>query len=520
MLRRLIRLERWPDAALAVVLLTALFHGQSLWRGYHRWDDFAFLQMADRTAVTANVLAPHNDHLLPLWRLQVEALHALLGLAPVGYIALTLICFAAVLLLLERCLASRAVGIEGRWLTLALVSSWSSWAEFTSGYFTLTVYLQLAILFFLALEVERRARATGAARWRWLLGLLCLIAVGLDVSGFWVVVAVPVVAIADGEWRAEARRATLAAVAPSVLVCFVVFVGTAGATILAVRSWYPGLAAAGADQSVAVGMRLFVAAKVCVAILVAPWRVMGYAFPGSPIAVGALAVGGALTVVVLVRWWSRRGMADRQLALGLAGVVLIHVLMIAVGRPFVPTEFPAKHIGIPFMMFAAMVGVLLPRDLRRLRHGSLLLGGAIGFVVLAQGAANVVAARRGYPVTAKVELWLASERERSIALLRDSVIAPLLAEGVTTIPTVPVGPLEAATKDLRFYDLSVYRPFLGIPDSVPVRFVRDSSTPPSVVEAGVEVVPDAWAAAGPRFRAFVAGHPIAQRLWALPSSPP
>lgn len=520
MLARLLRLERWAHAGLAAVLLTALFHGRSVWGGYFRWDDFALLQMADRTSVVANIIVPHNDHLLPLWRLQVEGLYALFGLSPVGYIVVTLIVFAGVIFALERFLAARGVGTEGRWLALIMASCWSSWAEFTTGYFTLTVYLQLVLLFFVGVEVGRRAQVTTEPRWLWLLALCTLIAVGIDVSGFWVVLAVPIISIAEADWGAAVRAQNVRRSWPVVLVCGGVFVVTAVATVTAARLWFPGLAAAGADQTVSVGQRIAVAVQVWFAVLVAPWRVIEYALGNSALSGWIRLVVAGVTVMVLATWWRSAESRARQLALGLATIILVHSAMIAVGRPFVPDEFPAKHIGIPFLMFIAIVSVLAAPTMRRSHRGPSLLLGTLGVIVLAQIGATFAAARRGYPVTTKVELWLAAERERSIALLRDSVVAPLIAAGVTTIPTVAVAPLEAGTKDLRFYDLSVYRPFLAIPDSLGVRFVRDASMPPSVVEAGVELVPDAWAAAGPRFRKLVRMNPVAQRFWPLPAPPP
>ncbi len=520
MLARVLRLGHWRDAAGAALALTALFHGRALWRGYYRWDDFAFLQMADRTALAENLFAPHNDHLLPLWRLEVEALYGLFGLSPVGYIVVTLLSFAAMLALLERFLAARAVSLHGRWLALAVASSWASWAELTSGYFTLTVYLQIVAIFFAAVAAERRARADGGGGWLALMGALALVAIGLDVSGFWVVLAVPVVALADGDWQSGTRAQSLRRFAPSLSVCAAVFMGAALATVTAVKLWYPGLAVTGADQSASLVDRVTVAGAATGSVMLATWRALDYAIPGSPLlpVLHVLLVG--TTALALVLGWRQTSRGHRQLVIALGLVILMHALMVAAGRPFLPAEFPAKHIGIAFLMFVAAVAVLWPSGSGRRATGQRVVVAVITLVLVSQLAANVFAARRGYPVTAKVELWLASERKRSVTMLRDSIIAPLLAAGVTSIPTVPVGPLEAATKDLRFYDLSVYRPFFGIPDGDGIRFVRDATMPHSVVEAGVEVVPDVWVAAGPRFAEFVRSSKLAQRLWTIPAPSP
>lgn len=507
------RLASTRDSLRAALALTAVWHGPSLWRGFHRWDDFAFLQMADRTTLAQNVWTPHNDHLLPLWRVQVESLYGLFGLSTAPWILVSLICFALLLLALERFLADRGVSAAGRWMTLILASSWAAWAEVASGYYTLTVYLQIGTLFFLALAAERRARATGRRRFVGALIACILVAAGLDVSGLWVGVAVPVIALADADWRRVSWRPSLRAYARTVSVCgaSVLFAGTV--MIGAGWRWNPALVVVGADQSVPLLDRLLVLLAALASILLAPWRAVGYALPGSvalPVLNGVL-----LLATLLVLGWRLRGVTDaqRNIAVALLVVIALHATMLAIGRPFLPAEFPAKHVGIPFLLFSAMVGVLWPTGDGAMRPAArLLLGSAICLIVGAQYAANVFAARRGYPVTAKVELWLAGERQRALGVLRDSLIVPLVRSGVTTIPTAPAFLVERAAKDMRFYDLSVYRPFFDLSDPR-VRFARDPEMEASVVEPGLTVVEDLRTVTGHQMHEFFLDHPWARQFW-------
>jgi hypothetical protein len=196
----------WLTAGCGALLLLTDYRGFT--HGFFRWDDFAFIQDARGTLPLPELLRMyHNDHSLPLFRLWVSGVVALMGpsatasqLASAFNLVNYLTCLAVLLAgasLLTACAVRRVAAI----CFCFFAWFWPGWGEFTTGFYTLIVYPQTFVcgaLSIMMLLRFLRGRKTG-----WLLaGLFCvLLACGLDISGIWVFPAIGGFAWTVGGWR-------------------------------------------------------------------------------------------------------------------------------------------------------------------------------------------------------------------------------------------------------------------------------------------------------------------------------
>jgi len=182
--------------ALGLLALILIVDGSSFWNGFFRQDDFSFLAVArEGHSISQQMIMYHNDHLYLLFRLQVSALLSVAGPTAdeaclAGWFNLvSLFAHASVLWagawLLQEAGAKRAAIMSAALITWA----WPGWAEFTTGYYAIGVYVQVLALGLAGSSATLRYLRTGHRRWQ--LGAIGLatIAVGLNISGLWAFVA-------------------------------------------------------------------------------------------------------------------------------------------------------------------------------------------------------------------------------------------------------------------------------------------------------------------------------------------
>ncbi len=133
--------------------------------GFFRQDDFSFLQVArEFPNLGSQIFLRHNDHTYPLYRLQVWGLTQLAGpMADAGCLAgwfngLTLVTCLSLLLSMGWLLHELGGSKRTVYLMIFGLWVWSGWGEFTSGYYTLAVYLQVQALAAAAAAAALRGR--------------------------------------------------------------------------------------------------------------------------------------------------------------------------------------------------------------------------------------------------------------------------------------------------------------------------------------------------------------------------
>ena len=508
------------SAAIAV-LTSFVWHAPALWRGYFRFDDFAFLHANGGLPLGELLLLPHNEHVLPIWRLEVAALDALFGIHPLGWIVFGLAMFALVLFLVQRLLLAWGVSPMPRAAAVVIVGGWTQWGEVLAGYFTLVLWIQLMVLAATAILIQRRV-VVAQPRLRDSLAFttIVVIAPGFGEAALWVPMAVLIVAALDvaadvasgstvrAAWRRQ--RWPLGAAAASVAA------GTLFFLWALTRDGANVLRSSAAATAVPLSERATLAIKFLADVTLAPWRVIDSAPLPTPIAAALRATVIAATIAVLgVTLW-RSAPPLRRAATGCALIIGLHALLVTVGRPFAATAWPAKHIGVPLIFFAMLVAIALQAALdrtgtARFTPRTFVLCAAL--YLSAQLASETFAMRRGWPDGRREEWVLAERRRAAIALLRDSVVAPMVAAGIHDIPDLPATALTRASSQLEQYDLSVYDRFILAPFPG-VRIVR-SADEPVIIPPGAAVVNDPVAAAGPAFDALTRTNAIVRRFYGL-----
>ena len=210
------RLKGWGDFAGLVLVcasLLVLFDGRGFTEGFFRQDDFSFLAVAQSgLGIARQMVLYHNDHLYPLFRLETWILVRIAGphatvdrlvsvFNAMNYAACLGVLLAACWLLHELRASRRAVG-----LAALLIWAWPGWGEFTSGYYTLSAYVQIQALGFCACALLVRGIRTGFAVWFASSLVAVSMALGLDISGLsaWCGVAILAIAFrhstAVGRW--------------------------------------------------------------------------------------------------------------------------------------------------------------------------------------------------------------------------------------------------------------------------------------------------------------------------------
>ncbi len=480
-------------SASIAVLTTLLWHAPSLWRGYFRADDFAFLHANGGLPLRDLLLLPHNEHILPFFRIEVAALDALFGIHPLGWIVFSLAMFAFVLYLVQRLLFIWGAGATARLTAVVIIGGWSQWGELLAGYFTLVIWIQLMALTCAALLLRRRVLDQRRAGDVFALAGVALLALGFGEAALWVPMALLIVCLIDAVADVRAGVAPGAALRaqrwPLAIANGAIVFGAAFYIWALVHTGTSVLHPAAAV--IPLTTRGLLAFKFLAGVVLAPWRVLDSApLPDTvAIALRVLVVVGTLTAL-LISFRSSDARLQRA-AIACVLIICLHALLVTGGRPFEPAEWPAKHIGVPFIFFAMLVSLALQAAIERRGSRPIIARSfayAAALFLMLQMASETYALRRGWPSGRRAEWVDAGRRRSAIALLRDSLVSPIVAAGVRDIPDLPPATVARASTHLEFYDLAVYDRFV-LPSASGARFVR-AATDSVFISPGASVVAD------------------------------
>ncbi|HEY1793310.1 MAG TPA: hypothetical protein VGG34_10365 [Opitutaceae bacterium] len=187
------RLPKARGAIATVLFCTALVvavDGRGFVHGFFRQDDFSFLAVArSPKGLGEQMHLYHNDHLYPLYRLEVWALVRVAGAAAtvrelsiVFNLANFLSCTG---LLIAGCWMLHEIGASRMvaFLAALMIWMWPGWGEFTAGYYTLSAYVQVQALTFCAAASMLRGFRKGSNGWLASSLLLVTAAIGMNISG-------------------------------------------------------------------------------------------------------------------------------------------------------------------------------------------------------------------------------------------------------------------------------------------------------------------------------------------------
>ena len=189
---------------LALIIAAGLvIYGQRLLQPGIYWDDLDFLvQSRDLETLVAFLWAPHNEHLVPIWRLLTWAVYsaATVQYLSIAFNLVSIAGWAAVVVLLDRIAASQRVRPPFRQLGVALFAVSSVYAVSVAWYSGSQTMLALAALLastWLLLKPSRLRLALAAGGG--------FVAVSIIATGALAVLILPIFA-----WRGKTRRPWLA----------------------------------------------------------------------------------------------------------------------------------------------------------------------------------------------------------------------------------------------------------------------------------------------------------------------
>lgn len=525
------RVSLWLGIVVVVVLLT---DGLSIPFGYFESDDFDLLVANRVLPFPEQLVTTHNDHSLPLLRLEVLLMEKCFGSQAVFYNVAVLISFAALLtaggLLLFEMGASRLTAL----LFLSLCVGWTLWSDFTTGEYILQKYMQITTAGLLAVRAALRWNRTGHRRDA-VCAASCVAFAGLmNVSGFWVPCAWLAASFLDywgitstphpREWFSRTR-------VPLGLVAFAVAVSLGVHAYVYSRPTNAGLLSSPHDPATLYSVSeqiVYMLGTLLLSIVVPIPHHLGDFGLLTPAVVAALLIGFVFVVTT-----SRR--MDRQSRYRL--FVLLTVLggvlgMVSLGRPARGMTYvvPAKYQGPAFVWLCLLMAWCWQfggEGVAR-RHRPLYLKVTI-LLILTSWLAHQTASLLGACGTPFFEVTRGGKlrehiRERAaLAELRQLIFVPLEASGLAkmTVPDIPGRALGAQYPALAFTwgEVRPLSTFIDVLAERPeaVRVVQAAYSP-GLPPRGVEKVEDLRAEVSPKFLEVLRGSTSLQELIETPYS--
>lgn len=191
----------WAGCAVIAVLT---YDWRTLFWGFFESDDYSMVEVARDGDFPGSLLSTHNDHVLPLLRLEFSVLYEMFGTNPFAYNLGVIASFS--LMLYAGCILARECSINriGTLAFLFLCINWSLWGEFTAGSYILQKYMQITTCGLLScwcwIRWEKTQRPGYFAGCVFAVLIACL----MNPSGYWVPCAVLVFA----SLRLYSRRST------------------------------------------------------------------------------------------------------------------------------------------------------------------------------------------------------------------------------------------------------------------------------------------------------------------------
>lgn len=393
--------------------------GPSLLHATFRLDDFSLLRTATTLPLTGQMILPHGDHLMPIFRLEVATLIAWFGpderaFSCTLFFSLVAMVTAGILLLRE--LGGNRLTL---WTFAVLLCAWEGWGVLTSGYFTLDVYPQILAVGFAAATAAVRHIRTGRHGFGLAAILLSLLGCGIDLAGLWVPAATALFYLAgDGMVPSEKKRVVrrcawmgLAAVLFLYgILCVVAF--RSGGFLAQKEDLNKG-------SSLVVGMMSGLAGRFLdLGISVRPARLLRHGFIHWLEAVALI-----VAVLGLLKFRNRANEAHRRWLWPLLGALTITVGMIVAARPvsypglYWPPKWTLMAQGWCVASVAFVTGSWIESPSRPNSAGRWLVWGVLSAAAF-QLAGGIINDRLGVPAGRLHDRRLAVSRRADLDRLR------------------------------------------------------------------------------------------------------
>lgn len=483
---------RGIGAALAAcagcAVLVAGLDGQAFRHGFFRLDDFHLLSVARTVPFPAQLWLAHGDHSMPLFRVELAGLLASAGASPACFNTANF--FGCTSLLIAGCWL--LAEMRARWASLVVFATvtwaWPGWAEFTEGYYVLSVYVQSGTFGLVALAALIRGSRTGETRWFVLSALGTLAAALIDLSGVWVFGAELAFLWAVWPDLRTLPRAARCAIALGV-GAFLVVLAFNGAVFR-----HGGfLIQAGPPPSIsatALAVVSGIAGRLCELAL--PFH-PAFLFAHS-LAYGAEAIVLAGAMVVAWRVGRRMDSRDRRLLVAIGASLLGCIALVAVARH--PDEagffWPPKWTCLAHVWLVIAVALIVDRTLLHPTNLARSLGGiAAGLIVVIwlSFTGSAIASAVHAPQGRVHALARAQGRTREFARFQAAVTDLARRSGSEELILAPVS-IESIARVFPLLENYPLEDLLAaLPPGSPPVVVQSAPLRPAVAEA-LRTVPD------------------------------
>lgn len=352
---------------LVCVLVVLAFDWRSIIWGYFESDDFQFL-IDNRTLEFPHLLfAVMNDHVFPLGRIAIRALHACFGANAIAYNCLAVGCLA--LLVWSGCLYLIQSGVSrlAVLLFVMLMVGWTMWGEFTSGEYILLLYESLMIATLFVGWATIRWRESNQLRYSLLVSLCVGYACFMSISGFYVACAAWVFFAC--EWLNPDSSQNSIHSRPSSpragFHCLAIAVPVVLASALYAYAYQspsgPTFLSSAGERSGITGLTIQWCYTIATAILSIP-----LAIPHHLVDFGVMRIAITLSLVLFiaastVAWPHLRRDALRARFISVILVLSGVTLMICLGRPTVGlgNVVPPKYLFMPYTLLCIALAMIL-----------------------------------------------------------------------------------------------------------------------------------------------------------------
>lgn len=165
-------------------------HSGNIINGYFNMDDFEVVGINHSIPFSRAILMPHgNDHTIPLFRTEMKALNTLFGQNKIPYNALVFIVLSIIPFFTYLTLKRLDFPILSFIVFLVLFSGATSWADMLTGFYIVSIYLQIILFFAISSWAYTAWSQTKENRYMVFFTASIMLALASDTSGIWVIPA-------------------------------------------------------------------------------------------------------------------------------------------------------------------------------------------------------------------------------------------------------------------------------------------------------------------------------------------
>ncbi len=180
---------------LLILLVCLIFvfasHAGNILNGYFNMDDFEVVGINHSVPFSQAILMPHgNDHTIPLFRAEMKALDSAFGQNKTPYNIFVFIVLALIPFFTYLTLKRLGFSILSFVIFLILFSGTTSWADMLTGFYIVSVYLQIIFFFTIAFWSYTAWSQSKKNRYMVFFTVAILLALMSDTSGLWVIPAI------------------------------------------------------------------------------------------------------------------------------------------------------------------------------------------------------------------------------------------------------------------------------------------------------------------------------------------